>query len=75
MDTLQIIIAACLIIITGTIVAIAYYLIKLLEKVQAMVDRGNLFVDSVQKPIDSLSNLVAGFKNGFSFFNLFRRKD
>lgn len=75
MDTLQIIIAACLIIITGTIVAIAYYLIKLLEKIQAMVDRGNLFVDSVQKPIDSLSNFVAGFKNGFSFFNLFRRKD
>lgn len=75
MDPLQIIIAICLIIITGTIVTISVFLIRLIQDVQGVVGRGNELIDSVQKPIDSVSNFVDGFKNGFSFFKFFRRRD
>lgn len=82
MDITQIIIIISLIVITVIIVVGGIYFIKLLkdlgktlEKTNLILDDAHSITDSIAKPISSISELVTGFKNGFSFFtNLTKKK-
>ena len=83
MDITQIVIVSSLILITFTIVASGIWLIKIFKELKITLTKTNKILDdtqsitsSVAKPINSFSEFVMGFKNGFSFFNnLFDKKD
>ena len=82
MDITQIVIIVSLIAITITIVIAGIYFIRLLKdlavtlkKTNIILDDTHLITDSVAKPISSFSEILMGFKNGFSFFsNLAKNK-
>lgn len=82
MDITQIVIIVSLIAITITIVGAGIYFIRLLKdlavtlkKTNIILDDTHLITDSVAKPISSFSEILMGFKNGFSFFsNLAKNK-
>ncbi|MDD4784963.1 MAG: hypothetical protein PHH12_00690 [Candidatus Shapirobacteria bacterium] len=82
MDTTQIVIIVSLIAITLTTVIVGIYFIRLLKdltvtlkKTNIILDDTHLITDSVAKPISSFSEILMGFKNGFSFFsNLTKNK-
>ena len=76
MDITQIVIIVSLIAITITIVIAGIYFIRLLKdlavtlkKTNIILDDTHLITDSVAKPISSFSEILMGFKNGFSFFS------
>ncbi len=83
MDITQIVIISSLILITGIIFASGIWLIKIFKELKITLTKTNKILDdtqnitsSVAKPINSFSEFVMGFKNGFSLFNsLFDKKD
>lgn len=83
MDITQIVIVSSLILITATIVTSGIWLIKIFKELRITLTKTNKILDdaqsitsSVAKPVNSISEFVMGFKNGFSFFNnLFDKKN
>lgn len=83
MDITQIVIITSLVLITGIIFASGIWLIKIFKELKITLTKTNKILDdtqsitsSVAKPINSISEFVMGFKNGFSLFNnLFDKKD
>jgi Na+-transporting NADH:ubiquinone oxidoreductase subunit NqrC len=83
MDITQIIIIISLVLITGTIVASGVWLIKIFKELKVTITKTNQILDdtqsitsSIAKPVNSFSEFVMGFKNGFHLFNnLFDKKD
>jgi len=83
MDITQIIIVVSLVLITGTIVASGVWLIKIFKELRVTITKTNQILDdtqsitsSIAKPVNSFSEFVMGFKNGFHLFNnLFDKKD
>lgn len=83
MDITQIVIISSLILITGIIFASGIWLIKIFKELKITLTKTNKILDdtqsitsSVAKPINSISEFVMGFKNGFSLFNnLFDKKN
>lgn len=76
MDITQIVIIISLVAITIIIVISGIYFIRLLKdltvtlkKTNLILDDTHIITDSVAKPVSSLSELLMGIKNGFSFFN------
>ena len=82
MDITQIVIIISLIAITAVIVVSGIFFIRLLkdlavtvQKTNVILDDTHLITDSVAKPVSSFSEIIMGFKNGFSFFsNLAKNK-
>jgi hypothetical protein len=82
MDTTQIIIIVSLLAITTIIVIGGIYFIRLLKdlaitlkKTNLILDDAHLITDSVANPVSSISEIIMGFKNSFSFFsNLTKNK-
>lgn len=82
MDITQIVIIISLLAITTIIVISGIHFIKLikelivtLKKTNIILDDTHLITDSVAKPVSSLSEVLMGLKNGFSFFsNLTKNK-
>jgi len=75
MDITQIVVIISLLAITTVIVWTGVYLIKLLKELQITVSTTNQIVSSVSGPVTSVSEFLMGFKNGFSVFNSFFKKD
>ena len=75
MDITQIVVVISLLAITTVIVLVGIYLIKLLKELQITVSTTNQIVTSVSGPVSSVSEFLMGFKNGFSVFNSFFKKD
>jgi len=80
MDITQIVIIISLLAITTIIVIVGIHFIKLLKdlnitlkKTNLILDDAHTITDSVAKPISSVSELLMGLKNGFSFFNNFTK--
>lgn len=82
MDITQIVIIISLVAITAIIVISGIFFIRLLKdlaitlkKTNLILDDTHLITDSVAKPVSSFSEIIMGFKNGFSFFsNLAKNK-
>jgi len=75
MDITQIVVIISLLAITTVIVWTGVYLIKLLKELRITVSTTNQIVSSVSGPVTSVSEFLMGFKNGFSVFNSFFKKD
>lgn len=76
MSITQIVIIISLVAITTIIVIGGIYVIKLLKdlsvtlkKTNTILDDTHIITDSVAKPVSSISEILMGVKNGFSFFN------
>jgi Zn-dependent protease len=76
MDITQIVIIVSLIVITAIIVIGGIYFVRLLKdlsvtlkKTNLILDDTHLITDSVAKPVSSISEILMGFKNSFSFFS------
>ena len=82
MDITQIVIIFSLVAITAIIIISGVFFIRLLKdlsvtikKTNLILDDTHLITDSVAKPISSVSEILMGLKNGFSFFsNLSKNK-
>lgn len=75
MDITQIVIIISLLSISGVIVAVGVYFIKLIKDLRITVSETNQIISSVSRPLSSFSEFLMGFKNGFSLFNSFFKKD
>lgn len=75
MDLTQIVVIISLLAISTVVVATGVYLIKLIKELRVTVSTANQIVTSVSGPVTSISEFLMGFKNGFSLFNSFFKKD
>jgi len=75
MDLTQIVIVISLLSITTIVVISGIYLIRLLKELQSTVIETNHIISSISRPVDSFSEFIMGFKNGFSLLNSFFKKD
>lgn len=75
MDLTQIVIIISLLSISTVVVAVGIYLIKLIKDLRITVNETNQIISSVSRPVSSFSEFLMGFKNGFSIFNSFFKKD
>jgi len=75
MDINQIVIIISLLSISTVVVVVGVYLIKLIKDLRVTVNETNKMISSVSKPVNSFSEFLMGFKNGFTFFNSFFKKD
>lgn len=75
MDINQIVIIISLLSISTVVVVVGVYLIKLIKDLRVTVNETNLIISSVSKPVNSFSEFLMGFKNGFTLFNSFFKKD
>lgn len=75
MDITQVVIIISLLSITGVIVAVGVYFIKLIKDLRVTVGETNQIISSVSRPLNSFSEFLMGFKNGFTLFNSFFKKD
>ena len=75
MDITQIVIIISLLAISSVIVAVGLYFIKLIKDLRVTVGEVNHIMSSVSKPVSSFSEFLMGFKNGFTIFNSFFKKD
>ena len=75
MDITQIVVVISLLAISTVVVFVGVYLIKLLKELRITVSTTNQIVSSVSGPVTSVSEFLMGFKNGFSIFNSFFKKD
>jgi uncharacterized protein YoxC len=80
MDVIQIVILVSLIVITTIIVITSIYFIKILKELRTTVSKVNNILEdtqsiteSVSRPINSLSEFLMGFQNGFKIFNSFMK--
>ena len=75
MDITQIAIIISLLSISTVVVAVGVYLIKLIKELRVTVNETNQIIASVSRPVSSFSEFLMGFKNGFTIFNSFFKKD
>jgi len=75
MDITQIVIIISLLSISVVTVAVGIYLIKLIKDLRVTISETNQIISSVSRPLSSFSEFLMGFKNGFSIFNSFFKKD
>lgn len=75
MDINQIVIIISLLSISTVVVVVGVYLIKLIKDLRVTVNETNKMISSVSKPVSSFSEFLMGFKNGFTIFNSFFKKD
>jgi hypothetical protein len=75
MDITQIVIIISLLSISTVIVFVGVYFIKLIKDLRVTVGETNQIITSVSKPLSSFSEFLMGFKNGFTLFNSFFKKD
>ena len=75
MDINQIVIIISLLSISTVVVVVGVYLIKLIKDLRVTVNETNKMISSVSKPVNSFSEFLMGFKNGFTLFNSFFKKD
>ena len=78
MDTSQIIISVCLLLVSITLVVVGIYFISLLieaktslKKINLILETTQVITDAVATPVSSFSEFIMGFKNGFTVFNKF----
>ena len=75
MDITQIVIVITLLSISAIIVAVGIYFIKLIQDLRITVSETNQILGAVSRPVNSFSEFLMGFKNGFSLLNSFFSKD
>ena len=82
MDYTQIMLVVSISLITGTLVYIGFWVVKLLRELQVTINKTNLILDdthsitsSVAGPVSSVSEFVMGFRNGLNLFNQFFPKE
>jgi len=75
MDITQIVVVISLLAISTVIVAVGIYLIKLIKDLRITVGETNNIISSVSRPVNSFSEFLMGFKNGFTLFNSFFKTD
>ena len=75
MDVTQIVIVITLLSISAIIVAVGIYFIKLIQDLRITVSETNQILGAVSRPVNSFSEFLMGFRNGFSLFNSFFKKD
>lgn len=75
MDITQIVVIISLLAISTVIVMVGVYLIKLIKDLRVTVGEANQIISSVSRPVNSFSEFLMGFKNGFTLFNSFFKKD
>ncbi len=75
MDITQIVIVITLLSISAIIVAVGIYFIKLIQDLRITVSETNHIFGAVSRPVNSFSEFLMGFRNGFSLFNSFFKKD
>jgi len=75
MDITQIVVIISLLAISTVIVVVGVYLIKLIKDLRVTIGQTNHIISSVSRPVTSFSEFLMGFKNGFTLFNSFFKKD
>lgn len=75
MDITQIIIITSLLAISTIFVLVGVQLIKLIKDLRITIGETNHIISSVSQPLSSFSEFLMGFKNGFTIFNSFFKKD
>ena len=75
MDITQIVVVISLLSISSIIVAVGVYFIKLIQELRVTVGETNQILGAVSRPVNSFSEFLMGFRNGFSLFNSFFSKD
>jgi len=75
MDITQIVIIISLLSISAVTVTVGIYFIKLIKDLRITVGGVNQIVSSVARPVNSFTEFLMGFKNGFTLFNSFFKKD
>jgi len=75
MDITQIVVVISLLSISGVIVAVGIYFIKLIKDLRITVSQTNEILTSVSQPVNSISEFFMGFKNGFTLLNSFFKKN
>lgn len=69
MDLTQIVVVLSLIAITITFVIVGIWLAKVLREIKLILEDTHSITSSVAKPVNSFSEFLMGFKNGFAIFN------
>ncbi|MBU1118189.1 hypothetical protein KKD37_04485 [Patescibacteria group bacterium] len=75
MDITQIVVVISLLAISTVIVVVGVYLTKLIKDLRVTINETNQIISSVSRPVSSFSEFLMGFKNGFTIFNSFFKKD
>jgi len=75
MDITQIVVIISLLAISTIIVTVGVYIIKLIKDLRVTIGETNQIISSVSRPVNSFSEFLMGFKNGFTLFNSFFKKD
>ena len=82
MDLTQIVIIVCLLAVSTVLVICGIYLIQIFKELKNTIAKTGSILDdthqitkSVAGPVTSASEFVMGFKNGFSIFNQFFKKE
>ncbi len=71
MDPTQIVIILSLISITVVFVVVGIWLVLVLREAKQILEDTHSITSSVAKPVNSFSEFLMGFKNGFTLFNKF----
>ncbi len=76
MDTAQIILSTCIIILTFVLVALGYKLYNILAQLETSLTKINKITgdleevsQAIKAPVNSFSEFLMGFKNGVAVFN------
>lgn len=75
MDITQIVVVISLLSISAIVVAVGVYFIKLIQELRITVGETNQILGAVSRPVNSFSEFLMGFRNGFSLFNSFFKKE
>jgi len=71
MDIVQIVVIISLLAVSTIIVVSGIYLIGLIKEIKIITAKANSVVDSIARPVSSISDFIVGFKNGLKVFNSF----
>jgi hypothetical protein len=71
MDIVQIVVIISLLSVSTIIVISGIYLIGLIKEIKIITTKANSVVDSIARPVSSISDFIIGFKNGLKVFNTF----
>lgn len=75
MDLVPIITVISLLSLTLVISVVGVWLVLVLREAKKVLEDTHLITSSVAKPVNSFSEFVMGFRNGFTLFNKFFPKD
>lgn len=71
MDIIQLVTAISLLLITTVVVVVGIWLVKVLQETKKILEDTHSITSSVARPVNSFSEFVMGFKNGFTILNKF----